>query len=1183
MKKLLTLGLVALLSSFCAFAQEFRGSITGTVTDATGSAIAGAKVIVTEINTGTKIETGTDASGHYNAPFLLPGDYDVSVTNAGFKEFIRKGLHLGAGETPTVDAKLEVGATQTTVEVTDTVPLINSENASVGSTISTKEVEDLPSNGGTPMMMAQFAMGVTPMSQPSQVLPFASGGAASWSIAGSANQTNELLVDGVPNGTWDGRQAYSPPQDAVQEVRVKSFDSDAAYGHTGGGTANQVLKSGTNRLTGAAMWKNQPNNLVANDFFRNRTGLPVQVTHLNQASIVAGGPVFVPKVVNGKNKLFWFFAFEGIRDSQPTTTFMTVPTAAERTGDFSALLNLHAPLAPTILYDPTTGVVSGTTVTRTAYPGNKIPANQISPIAKNYLSLFPDPNVTAGVREDGNNNFGSNAPSADGYTNELGRIDYNINQKNRTYFNIRHTDYYQTKNDYYHNLSTGSNLSRNNWGTTLDHVYMINPSNVLNVRFNFTRMFEDHSSPSAGFDPTSYGFPAYLGANSQYAQLPTLTFATGTTNIQTMGFGTGANILPSQSAQVFGNLVMIRGQHNIKVGGDGRQYRLNFRAYGNSAGTFSFGNNNWVRQASNSSATVAMGQDFAEFLLGLPTAGSYDLNASAMYYAYYGSLFVHDDWRVSRTLTINAGLRFDHDFPYHEKWGRTTNGFAFDTPNPLAAAAQAAYAKSPSALLPASAFNVRGGLTFATPDNSAIFENTSHLLSPRIGLAWTPEMFHQKLAIRSGFAMFVQPIAISTLQVSGAYSTNPLSLQPGFSQTTSIVANNTNNNGLTPAVTLANPFPGGITQPAGSSAGLLTNAGQAINFMNPHMKSPYSIRWNMSIQYQVTPNLVTEVAYIGNHSVHLPVTYTQLNAIPEKYLSKLLVRDQGVINTLTATTANPFLGLQTSGNTASTVATSAILVPFPEFPQGQSSPGSSGIVMNDNSIGSSYYHSLNVRAQRRMSKGITLLGTFMWSKMIDETTFLNASDLSPEHRISPFFRPMRFSVASTYDLPIGPGRLVNVQNKFLKTAFAGWLVAATYQYQVGGPLTWLNGSTNNPGDYVYLGGDLKSQPRNVDGYAFDITPFDIKTADQYQFHLRTFASAFGNVRQDGINNFDMSVQKRFRIGEKRNFQIKFESFNLINHPVFGAPNNTASNSAFGTISSQANRSRLIQIVARLVF
>ena len=1182
MKQALRLGLLALAALCVVFSQEFRAAISGVVTDPTGASIANAKITVTEINTGTKIETVSDASGHYNAPFLLPGDYDIVVKIDGFKESTRKGMHLGAGENPTVDFKLEVGGTQQTVEVTDTVPLINSENASIGSTITTKEVEDLPSNGGTPMMMAQYAMGVTPMSQPSQVLPFSSGGAASWSIAGSANQTNELLMDGVPNGTWDGRQAYSPPQDAVQEVRVKAFDSDASYGHTGGGTANQVLKSGTNSVKGAAMWKNQPTNMTANDFFRNKSGLPVQVTHFNQYSVVAGGPMFVPKVYDGRNKMFWFFAFEGVKDSQPSTTFMTVPTAAERTGDFSALLNVKNP-GPTVLYDPYTGVInSGTTITRTPYSGNKIPSNQINPIALKYMQLFPQPNVTNGVREDGQNNYGSNAPSKDGYTNELGRLDYNISQKQRTYFNVRHTDYYQSKNDYYQNLATGSNLSRSNWGSSLDHVYMINASNVLNMRLNFTRMFEDHSSPSAGFDTTSYGFPSYLGGKSQYAQLPTMTFATTQTAIQTMGFGSNANILPSQSLQLFGSLVMVRGNHNLKAGGDLRQYRLNYRAYGNSAGTFSFNGNNWVRATSSASSTVTMGQDLAEMLLGLPVSGSYDLNASAMYYAYYASAFVHDDWRVARNLTVNLGLRYDHDYPYHEKWGRTTNGYDFNAASPLEAAAKAAYALSPSPLLPVSAFNVKGGLTFATPNDNAIFENTSHLLSPRVGLAWTPSKFNNKLAIRSGFAMFVQPIAISTLQVSGAYSTNPLSLQPGFSQTTSMIV--TNDSNKTVANSLSDPFPGGaFTQPAGSSAGLLTNAGQAINFMNPEMKSPYSVRWNLSIQYQVSSSLVLEAAYIGNHSLHLPVTYTQLNGIPRQYLSTALLRDQATINTLSATIPNPFKGLQTSTSTSNTITTAQLLSRYPQFPVGQSSPGSSGVVMNDNSVGSSRYNSFNFSARERFAKGLTLIGTFMYSKMIDQTTWLNDSDPAPEKRISPFFRPMRFSLATTYDLPIGRGKRLNIQNRFLDTLVGGWLVAGTYQFQLGGPLTWLNGSTNNPGDYVYLGGDLNSSPRNVNGTAFDVTRFDNLAADQYQFHVRTFASTFSNLRTDGINDFSGSLRKNFRFTEKRFLQLSFQGFNLMNHPVFSAANTTANSSAFGTITAQANRPRLMQIVVRLVF
>jgi hypothetical protein len=1170
--------LLALMLIPAGYGQEFRGAFSGVATDATGAVVSSAKVLVLETNTNTRVETTTDNAGHYAVPFLLPGDYDITVTMAGFKDYLRKGVHLGAGENPIIDVRLEVGAAAQTMEVVADVPLVNSENASIGQTITSSEVEDLPSNGGTPMTLLTFAMGVSPMSQPSQILPFASGGGASWSISGSANQTNELLVDGVPNATWDGRQAYSPPQDAVSEVRVKAFDSDASYGHTGGGTANQVLKSGTNRINGTISWRNQPNNLVANDFFRNKSGLPVTLTHFNQYSTSAGGPVYVPKVMDGRNRLFWFFAFEGIQDSQPATTFMSVPTADEINGDFSRLLTTKI---PTVLYDPSTGVQNGSTVTRSPFPGNKIPASQINPIAKNYLSYFPTPNVPNVARDDGFNNFGANATSKDGYTNELGRLDLNINPKNRTYFNVRHTDYSQDKNDYYGNAATGSLLSRSNWGASLDHVYIVNPANVVNLRLNFTRMYEDHSSPSEDINPTSLGYPSYLTSNSQYVQMPTITFASSSTGLQALGYGSGANKLPSQSMQLYGSWSAIRGQHNLKFGGDARQYRLDYAAMGNSTGNFSFSANNWVRASSSASSTVTMGQDFAEFLLGLPTSGSYDINSSAMFFSYYAAGFAQDDWRAAHNLTINLGLRFDHDFPYHEKWGRVVDGFDWNATSPLAAAAQAAYAKAPNTLLPVSQFNVQGGLTFASPSNNAIYENTSHLFSPRIGLAWTPDRFHNKLVVRSGFAMFVQPITISTLQVSGAYSTNPLSLQTGYSQTTSMTV--TNNNYLSPAAKLADPFPGGvILQPAGPIAGLATFAGQRVNFMNPEMKSPYSVRWNLSLQYQLSSSTVVEVAYIGNHSLHLPVTYTQFNGIPRQYLSTLPVRDQATISQLTATTANPFFGLQTSTGTNSTTSVAQLLSRYPQFATGATSPGSSGVVMNDNSVGSSQYNSFNVRVQRRLSNGFSIMGNFMQSKMIDQTTWLNDSDPAPEKRISPFFRPTRVAFAAIYELPIGRGRPLNVKSRLLDAVIGGWQVTSTYNFQVGGPLTWLNGSTNNPGDYVYLGGPLNSDPRNTD-QAFDTSRFDPKSADQFQYHVRTFSTAFPNVRADGINNLDGSLLKRFNFAERRYAQLRVEAFNLANHPTFAAPNTTATNSAFGTITAMANRSRMVQLVARIVF
>ena len=1171
----LAVALACLAGSSISSAQEFRGSISGAVTDATGSMVAGAKVTVSETRTGTRTETQSDNSGHYTVPFLLPGDYDVSVRFEGFKEYVRKAIHLGAGEQPVIDVRLDVGETTQSVEVVADVPLVNNENSSIGQTITTKEVEDLPTNGGTPMMLATFAMGVISTSQPSQVQPFASGGGASWSISGSPNQTNELLVDGVPNATWDGRLAYSPPQDAVQEVRVKAFDSDASYGHTAGGTANQVLKSGSNSLHGTVSWKNQPNNLVANNFFNNKAGLGVQVTHFNQYGVTAGGPIYIPHKLDTRNKVFWFFAFEGLRDSSPNTTFVSVPTPAERQGDFSQLLTVKS---PTILYDPATAVLNGTTVTRTAFPGNRIPANRLNPIALQYLDFFPQPNVTNLVRDDGYNNFGNNNTTSDGYTNELGRIDYNISTRNRTYFNVRHTDYYQSKNDYFSNISTGSNLSRSNWGASADHVFMLNAANVINIRANFTRMFEDHSSPSAGFDPVSVGFPAYINANSQYLQLPTMSFNSNT-GFQTLGFGSNANILPSQSLQLFGSWVAIRGAHTLKIGGDVRQYRLNYRTYGNSAGNFTFGNT-WMRASSSASSTVAMGQDFASFLLGLPTGGSFDINTSAMFYSYYGALFVQEDWRLSRTFTVNGGLRFDHDFPYHEKWGRTVNGFAYDATNALTAPAEAAYGKSPSPLLAPGDFKVRGGLTFADPGNSAIFSNTSHLFSPRIGFAWTPDKFHGKAVIRSGFAMFVSPITISTLQITGAYSTNPILAQQGFSQSTAF--NPTNDNYVTPAATLSNPFPAGIQQPAGSSAGLITFAGQNINFLNPEMKSPYAVRWNFSTQYQLSPNMVLEVAYIGNHSLHLPITYTQLNGIPRQFLSTQGTRDQATINTLSATVPNPFRGLATATSANATVTTAQVLAHYPQYPQGINA-GSSGVVIQNANLGSSYYNSLNVRFQKRLSGGLSLLANFMKSKGIDQTTWLNDSDAQTERRISPFYRPTRLSSAFTYEFPIGRGKRFNVQSHMLDLLAGGWQTTGTYTYQMGGPLTWVNGSTNNPGDYVYFGGKLNADPRAVDGLAFNTKAFDTVSGNQFQYHIRTFSTSFADVRGDGINEWSASILKRFNLGERAFLQLRIESFNFINHPTFGPANTTATNSAFGTITSQANRPRTFQVVARIVF
>ena len=1158
--------LVAFLVPVALFSQEFRGTISGAVTDPTGAAVPGAKVIVTEIHTGTKVPTVSDSAGQYTAPFLLPGDYDVAVQAPGFKSFTRKGIHVGAGDHAVIDVRLDVGDVTTSVEVTADASQLNTENATVGQAVTTKEVEELPINGRTPMMAASLSLGVIGYAQPTLVHPFDSGGAAGWMIGGAYEQTSELLLNGAPDATWDGRLAFSPPQDAVQEVRVKVSDVDAAFGHTAGGTLNQITKSGTNSLHGSGWEFNQPNTLTANDFFLNRAGTARPVTHFNQYGVTAGGPFYIPHVIDTRNKVFWFFAWEGIKDGQPNPFTGTVPTDNMRSGNFSGLATI---------YDPFSSTLSGTTVNRTPLPNNTIPTSELNSIAKAYLAYYPQPTNSATI-----NNFVSAPNTVDDYSNEMGRIDYNMNDRSRLYADVRHTDYTQSKNNYFNNVAEGSLLYRNNWGMAVDEIYTLSPTNVLDIRVNFTRMNEGHNIPSVGFNPTTLGLPSYLSGNSNYLQMPVIAFNSATS---LTGLGaTGANELPSQSYQIFPTWEKTKGNHTLKAGGDFRQYRLNTFTAGASTGTFTF-NNSFVRSSSSASSTVAVGQDFAAFMFGLPSSGSYDLNTFASWYSYYSAVFFQDDWRVKHNLTLNLGVRFDHDSPYNEKYGRTVNGFDTTTTNPLAAAAQAAYAKAPLSQLPASAFNVLGGLTFPANGQTAVYKNNSHLVSPRIGIAWTPDALHGKTVIRSSFGMFVAPVTIAAMGVDDKFSTSPDTNQEGFSQSTALTA--TGNNYLTPLATLSNPFPSGFLSPSGNSLGLLTFAGQSVTFINPVIKSPYSLRWTFDVQHSLTKDLMLEVAYIGNHSVHLPIDYTQLNGIPRQFLSTLPIRDTGE-NYLTASATNPFAGLQTSQNTATTTA-AQLLARYPEFPVGDAATGWSGgggVLEQNLSDGRSYFNSLNVRLEKRASHGLTFVFNYIYSRMMEQVTWLNDSDPVPEKRVAPVDHPQRYVFAMTYELPVGQGKKLDLHSRVANSLIGGWLLNNVYTYQVGAPIMWVNGSSSSPGDYVYFGtAPLALNNRQVNGPAFNTSDFITASANTFQYHIRTFSTMFSNLRADGINQWDPSLSKRFSFTETASLQIRLEAYNVLNHPVFAAPSTTATNSAFGTITATANRFRTLQVGARLVF
>lgn len=1151
--------LLACLWIGVSHAQEFRGTFSGSVTDRQGAAIVRAKVTATEINTGVPTATISEASGAYTIPFLQPGGYSIRAEAPGFKVAVRQGLTLSTGQHPVIDIVLDVGASNQSVMVTAEVPLVESSTGSTGQVITTEEVEDFPLNGLTPMMFGRLAMGVISTNEPGPVRPFDNNAASSFTMGGTASQTSEILINGAPNSGFSRQMAYSPPQGSVTEVRAYSFESDASFGHTGGGTINVMTKSGTNALHGSAYEFFQTSTLEANPFYDNAHAIPRAPYHYDQFGANLGGPVYLPRLFNGKDKVFWFFAYEGLRDSDPINapaeggpTFVSVPTAAERTGDFSALLKLNTSNTSYQIYDPASGVTSGSHTMRTPFPNNMIPTNRISPIAQKYMQFWPLPNITGTAQ--GGENFGITNTDSDVYDNELGRLDINFSSRSRFSFDWRHNYRVQDKNDYFSNVAEGNFLYRRNYGITLDEVYSINASTILDVRGDYTRFNETNAGPADGYDPTNLGFPAYLKNDSEFVAMPVLSFS----NYQNLGEN-GSNNTPYDTYQIFADVVKIHGNHSIKLGTDLRLYRESQYSHGSSDGSFTF-STNWTRGPLDNSSSAPVGQDLASFLLGLPTSGSLDYNTHNSTQARYGAIFIQDDWRVAHGLTLNLGLRWEHEGPAVERFYRSSDGFDPTAVNAVSAAAAAAYAKSPIPQVPVAQFQALGGPTFSNPGSPAPYHTDSHIFSPRFGVAWAPKFLGGTTVLRGGFGVFVSPIGIA----------NTTSLnQEGFSQTTQMAV--TNNNYLSPANTLADPFPNGILTPAGASAGASTFLGQQVKFFAPQELNSYSMRWNVGIQRQLPGQFVLEVAYIGNHAVHLLLSDTNLNILPRQYLSPDLTRNNAVISLLSGSVANPMQGLlpNSSSLNGSTVALSQLLLPHPQFPSG------SGVDMQNAPSGESYFNSLNVRLQKRFTHGITLIQNFSYNAMVERISRLNDSDPALEKRVSGDSRPLRETLAMTWDVPIGRNQHWNPQSRILNAILGGWSVNGALSLQSGPPLSW--------GNVFYDGGPLNFQPHNPNGSTFDTTQFVTASSLQPSDNIRYFDTYFNNLRRDPTKNLDTSVLKRFGLGERRYLQLRFEGFNVTNRVTFSAPQLSPTNSAFGQISSQANNPRKIQLAARLVW
>jgi hypothetical protein len=1118
--------------------------MTGRVVDPQQAVIPGVRITVTEHETQARYETVSGPAGQYTVPFLQPGRYRVEAEAQGFKHYIRETVPVSANDQIGLDIMLEVGQLSESVTVTAETTMLTTTTASTGQVISTAFIDAFPLNGRSPLSLAQISFSVVPTSDPLFQRPFDNARISEFSMGGAPSGTNELLLDGAPDTTTNRRAAYSPPVDTVDEVKVETFQVDAAYGSSGGGTVNIVSRGGTNQLHGTAYDYNQVSKTAATDFFVNRAGQKKTNLVYNQFGVTAGGPLWIPRVLDGRNRVFWYFAYEGIKHVNPEPVTTTVPTAAEREGDFSQLLKVGSTYQ---LYDPLSGAREGSRIRRQPLTGNVIPKARLNPVALKYLPYYPPPNQPG--RADERDNFLANSTRREAFNSEVGRLDFNLSQRHKFFFNFRHNERLQDRGNYFKNIATGNFLNRINWGSMVDDVHTFNPTTVLNTRANWMRFTDGGYRPSLGFDQTALGYPASLAAAASQAVMPQVSIG----GFQTLGT-TGNSLTPFDQFQIFSSLSKIVSSHSLKLGADLRLLRESASSLGSSSGSYTFGTN-WTRGPLDNSTAAPLGQELASFLLGLPTSGQYDVASFRTNQAGYFALFLQDDWKVRRDLTLNLGLRYDKELSTTERYNRQLVGFDAGTANSVTGKAKQAYAASPLPELPAAQFNPVGGVIFANASRRASTATESGLFSPRLGFAWVPEALGGKTSIRGGVGMF--------------YFTNGLlaSVQPGYFQTTQLVA--TLDSYLTPAATLSNPFPNGILNPVGNTLGLDTFLGQSVNFFHPSLRNPYSLRWNFTLQRELAPNLVVEAGYMANHAVRLTGNRGQ-NWIPPQYLSTKPVRDQAVIDRLSANVSNPFQGLLpgTSLNGA-TVALSQLLRAFPQF------SGDSGVRLDSDNFGSSYFHTLQVRLERRMASGVALMVNYQYSRLIEKRSYLNLSDPVPEKRVASEDRPQRLVVSTVYQLPFGKGRRFGARaGPFLTRVLGGWSISGAYTRSSGVALGW--------GNVIYYGGDLHYNARGVNR-AFDTTQFNTDSRQQLASNIRTFPSRFGNLRQDGPNNFDFSLLKDTPIKENLRLQFRAEFFNALNHPQFGTPNTTPTSSSFGMITSQYNLPRTVQMALKLVW
>lgn len=1183
-------------------AQETRGTIRGTITDQTAAVVSGAKVKIIDVARGNSIDITTNADGFYQAPYLTAGTYKITVEMTGFKTSVRDNVTLQIGQTIDVNVPLEIGDAQNVVDVTTDAPILETAKADLGLTVDAKRIAELPLANGDPYKLIGLAPGATQTGNPRLDRPFEPTHIVGYAVDGTRGNRSDLTIDGVSStSTANANEviaSYVPPTDIVQEFKVQTATFDAQFGNTEGGVTSISIKSGTNDFHGSAYYYGSPSSFAANDFFGNLRGQARPKTKSNRFGGNLNGPVRIPYLYNGKNKTFFLFGYEGIRDSRPRFDASNVwtPTDALRRGDFSAYACAPGQTSGCItIYDPltrvNTGSASSPVFTGQAFAGNVIPTNRISPIAQAILQNYSAPKSTGLV---GNIFDSTLAERTEPYNNFTVRIDQNISDNNHLFVRGSYYDRDSFYNDYLNSPATGVNFSFKSRQGVIDDVHTFNATTFLNLRFGYNRFIriQEQDFDARGYDLTQLGFSSAYNSliPEDTRRFPRFDFPSP----GPVGTGFGNEFRPTDTQSYAAILNKIIGTHSLKFGGELRIYRENsFFTSNDQTGQFVF-DNTYTRQASNGATNQDLNglQAFASFLLGLPTTQQIVRRGDYSEYSKTYGFFVQDDWKFSNKLTFNIGLRYEVETALRERQDKSVTGFDPNYVQPfqqtvrnnLTARPVTGYSatNSTTAAIDPNSINIRGGLLFAGKDGgSNLYETPKDTFLPRFGLAY---QLNNKTVIRGGLGLFAGFLGQRRGDV----------IQSGYTRTTTL-APVTLANGAQIPQNIASLASVTILEPTGNTLGKQTGLGGGISFFNQNPEVSKQFRYQVGVQRELPYGLTMEAVYVGNYGYNIEIT-RNINALPLQYLNPDNARTalQTSNNTnLTANVANPFFGIAefagTNFGNNPQIARSQLLRPFPAF----------GDINTTNNDGKSWYHSGQFSLQKRFSRGYTIQASYTWSKWIQQTEYLNAADELPTKMISDSDSPHRFTFSGIYSLPFGKGRyFLSDTNGFVDRLVGGWQLNGTYSFQTGFPITFSN-------DVFYNGGDpmIDSGNRTTDAWfnrdVFTTVATTSSTNATPVNHLRTLPLRFGSIRRDNINDTNISLIKDTRIREGVNFQFRFELINAFNEPYFPAPvvnptstieivgadgvrRNVAS---FGRInaSNQDNYARRVQIAAKIVF